>query len=285
MNRRISNYVPREDLFARATLDAFRRDPVGHYLREDAWLCFCPSPSLWIGALWGSPTPADVHEFLSALEVQLTLGKPYGSIFDVSGLESVTEPVFEAIAGYLQRHEDAIAQMNKRHAVVRPSGMVGAVAAGFYQIHPSPKPRPVQVFTTLRQALEWIDPGLPRLEALAIDELCQPWVGSNQKTVSRLQALLRTRLVGIDLVQAAEQLGMSVRTLQRHLRVAGTTFRRELETARIHQAGLQLEAGERSVTEVALELGFASSQSFWRQFRRMTGVSPSDWRRTRGSAA
>lgn len=48
---------------------------------------------------------------------------------------------------------------------------------------------------------------------------------------------------------------------------------------RIERAKALLEAGNRSVTEVALAVGFAETSSFSAAFRKVTGIPPSRYRR------
>ena len=48
---------------------------------------------------------------------------------------------------------------------------------------------------------------------------------------------------------------------------------------RLKQARALLEAGQRSITEVALAVGFADSAYFSRVFQREVGVSPSAYQR------
>ena len=50
---------------------------------------------------------------------------------------------------------------------------------------------------------------------------------------------------------------------------------------RIHKAQDFLRAPGKSVTEIAAELGFSSSQNFAIRFRQETGKSPTEWRRER----
>jgi len=78
--------------------------------------------------------------------------------------------------------------------------------------------------------------------------------------------------------QVARQLNMSARTLQRKLSDSGTTFKEILDETRHALALAYLSASEFSVGEITQRLGFSSSSSFTRAFRRWTGVSPSDWR-------
>lgn len=48
---------------------------------------------------------------------------------------------------------------------------------------------------------------------------------------------------------------------------------------RIERAKMLLQSSSRSVTEVALAVGFAETSSFSAAFRKSTGVAPSDYRR------
>jgi AraC-like DNA-binding protein len=94
------------------------------------------------------------------------------------------------------------------------------------------------------------------------------------------RAFFAERALGADsLCSASERLGMSARTLQRRLEDAGTSFWAELERARRERAFCLVTATDRSLFEVALELGFADSSTFSRAFRRWYSVQPSALRR------
>ena len=77
----------------------------------------------------------------------------------------------------------------------------------------------------------------------------------------------------------ARALHVSVRTLQRKLVAAGTTFRDVSDVARRGLAESYLADPHVSITEVAFLLGFSDQTSFHRAFRRWTGASPGAWRR------
>jgi AraC-like DNA-binding protein len=79
----------------------------------------------------------------------------------------------------------------------------------------------------------------------------------------------------------ARALHVSVRTLQRKLVGAGTTFREMTDTTRGHLAEEYLADRTISTAEVALLLGFSDQSSFNRAFRRWTGHPPGRWRRQR----
>jgi AraC-like DNA-binding protein len=77
----------------------------------------------------------------------------------------------------------------------------------------------------------------------------------------------------------ANMLGVSVRTLQRHLAEAGTTYAAEVEHARFAAAASLLEETDVPVLIVALDLGYSDHAHFSRAFRRWSGRTPREFRR------
>ncbi|WP_226797837.1 AraC family transcriptional regulator [Cupriavidus necator] len=92
-----------------------------------------------------------------------------------------------------------------------------------------------------------------------------------------LQALAGER--ALSLAAVARHLDISERTLQRRLMAAGTSFRTLCEEARRDLAGGYLAGGAMSLGEIAFRLGFDDANSFFRAFRRWTGMTPGDYRR------
>ena len=76
----------------------------------------------------------------------------------------------------------------------------------------------------------------------------------------------------------ASKLCVSVRTLQRKLDIAGTTFRDVCDDARRDLAQGYLTDPTVSIAEVAFLLGFSDQTTFHRAFRRWTGAAPGVWR-------
>jgi AraC-like DNA-binding protein len=79
------------------------------------------------------------------------------------------------------------------------------------------------------------------------------------------------------------------RSLQRHLSIYNTTFEAVMGRALTRHATTLLEQGEMQITQVALQLGYADPSHFVRAFRRWTGQTPGEFRRslciTRGNMA
>jgi AraC-like DNA-binding protein len=76
--------------------------------------------------------------------------------------------------------------------------------------------------------------------------------------------------------------GMSARTLSRHFEdEVGMTFRTWQRKLRLFKA-MEFLGGGRSVTETALDLGYASTSAFIYMFRQEVGQSPRVYQQTRG---
>lgn len=100
--------------------------------------------------------------------------------------------------------------------------------------------------------------------------------------VERVRTLLTDELSGGDasLDAIAERLGMSARTLQRRLRELGTSQQELLDEMRRHLAMRYLREPEMAVCEVAYLLGFSESSAFHRAFKRWTGKTPTEFRKS-----
>ena len=82
----------------------------------------------------------------------------------------------------------------------------------------------------------------------------------------------------IDLV--ADTLGTSVRTLQRRLADAGSSFMTLLDRSRLAAAVHVLEHTDAKVVDIALDLGYSEQAHFSRAFRRWMGLAPREYRRS-----
>ena len=82
------------------------------------------------------------------------------------------------------------------------------------------------------------------------------------------------------LQHTAVTLGISVRALQRRLSEEGTTFATVLRGLRREVAMGLIHHREMAVCEIAYLLGYAEPSTFYRAFRRWTGTSPREYRRT-----
>jgi AraC-like DNA-binding protein len=83
-----------------------------------------------------------------------------------------------------------------------------------------------------------------------------------------------------SLEEAARRLRMSSRTLGRRLSEEGTTFKSLVDDTRKRIALRYVAGHDLGLAEVALLSGFTETPSFYRAFRRWTGMTPSKYRWT-----
>ena len=78
--------------------------------------------------------------------------------------------------------------------------------------------------------------------------------------------------------RVAEKFEMTVRTLQRHLQQAGTSYQEILDQLRQELAEHYLTRSTLPVQDIAYYLGFTESRSFHRSFKGWTGMTPGEYR-------
>lgn len=80
-----------------------------------------------------------------------------------------------------------------------------------------------------------------------------------------------------ELEAVAEQLGLSSATLRRRLRSEGASYQEIKDDIRRDAAIYHLGRGIVSIEQVAEKIGFVEVTSFYRAFKRWTGVTPRDY--------
>lgn len=80
------------------------------------------------------------------------------------------------------------------------------------------------------------------------------------------------------LATVADRLAMGIRTLQLHLKEAGTSYQQLLDETRRELAVSHLREPNLSTTDIAYLLGFAEPSVFFRSFKKWTGQTPGAFR-------
>ena len=102
--------------------------------------------------------------------------------------------------------------------------------------------------------------------------------GKGFATVVRQSIINLVRPQFPTIQQVADNLNISVRTLQRRLKEEGHAYKTLLDELRRQFAVDYLKNGALSVKEIAYLLDYADSSSFIRSFRRWTGRTPEEYR-------
>jgi AraC-like DNA-binding protein len=110
---------------------------------------------------------------------------------------------------------------------------------------------------------------------------------TNMRPTGRLrQHLLSVQPSRIPAISAvARELGMSERSLRRHLATEGTSYRDVLRSTLETSAGRLLRDPARTIKQTAVALGFANAAAFSNAFKRWTGMTPGEYRRAHAKPA
>lgn len=105
-------------------------------------------------------------------------------------------------------------------------------------------------------------------------------LSSSQLYAKIIYYLHRNHQEQVTLADAAEYFGYSESYLKRILKEQGTGFSRLLERIRIYHAKQLLLGTALNVDAVARETGFSSPETFYRVFKKHTGKTPVEFRRS-----
>ena len=81
-----------------------------------------------------------------------------------------------------------------------------------------------------------------------------------------------------SLIQTAEILGMSPRTLQRKIAIENMSYKQLVEDIRYHEACWLLVNSKKNISDISLLLGYSDAGSFTRAFNRWSGNGPRHYR-------
>jgi AraC-like DNA-binding protein len=135
--------------------------------------------------------------------------------------------------------------------------------------------------TELERPFTFADPQLAKfLQRFAEDALAA--LPEQGLVSSQVREVLVRQLQGgeTSLRFIAKKLALSERSLQRQLRAENTTLKGITEELRRELATCYLSRNEFTVSEVAYMLGFSETAPFFRAFKKWTGLTPGDFRRS-----
>ena len=175
---------------------------------------------------------------------------------------------------YMTTRQDVFAQTVQRQALVHGTGAVGAAVAGFYRVV---QPRyAVESFSDVGDAARWLHPERAD-ELLALVRALRARLIHTPEVVLMLRACFESAASLPSAARAARTLGMSLRTLQRSLADAGTSFRSELQRFRLERAERMLSGSAASVKAVAATVEM-TPERLSALFRQVHGVTAEVWR-------
>ena len=263
-------------LRATTSLDAFLRSPIDAFVVRRSF-AFWQSGRGANGLIaWGTPDETDIGEMTEAFDVVLGPHvREHVSLVDVRAVERIEPLAFTALLKFMTMRRAAYAKCTKKQAIVCNKSALGAAIIGLY--HMMQPAYPTAVFYDERQAIPWLYGEGPEGGKVS---RAYAQVKAHAQGATPLLARVRA---GLDeekgtMQSLARSLRTSVRTLQRQLRSAGTSFRAERDRARIERAKMLLRETQLTVSAIALRMGFANPSAFVSAFRRATGATPGTFR-------
>jgi AraC-like DNA-binding protein len=267
----------------RAPFDEYLKDPIGRWTGSVGWCHFLAADPWLAGTImWGPLEAKGLEQMLRcATAAKAVIPEPHAVIVDGRRVRSVDPVSFQLTADYTVRHRRELEQIVTQCAGVRPGGLFGAVAEGYWRI--VPVRYPVMVFSERGEALQWLG---CEAHAGVLDDIERKALSATEDTslIEGLHRKISEQPVDMTPELAAKGLGMSLRSLQRKLQAEGTTFQRELTVVRIRIAQSMMLEADTPLARVAVDVGFASPAVFSVAFRKLVGASPKEWRDARRRA-
>ncbi len=158
-------------------------------------------------------------------------------------------------------------------------------AESFHHLHPGPSSRVRQLLEAM--AVEYAS-GAPQSQqmlkslALALAQMAVRQLraertkeGGDPDIVDRMVSRIRARLGNITLEGIADEFGYHPNYVSSLIRKkTGKTFREQQIDARMAAANMLLERSELSVQAVSQLVGYASTSSFYKEYRHRFGAAP-----------
>jgi AraC-like DNA-binding protein len=264
---------------AAAGIDELAEAPVGRYLLGAHTLSFVADERLVGIVAWGRPSAEELLGVVRTHEKLRPMLPVHMALVDVRHLEWPDPMAYRVLVEYLVERGGWLAEAMDRVAVVRSNdSLIGAVTAGLPAV--TSVPFGAEMFTDRRAALVW----LGRADAEVLDQEIEALVVDASGTPATIR-LLREQLDAApgthSVHDVARRLGLTVRSLQRRLRASGTTYQAEHGRAQVRMAMRLLEGTDAPLTHVAMDVGCESLSHFSALFRKVTGETPTDWRKRR----
>ena len=250
-----------------ADADQFFSDPGAHVLLRRRYLVTLTDGGTLGIVPFGVVEGQDARDVLPVLErLPRAIGPRRRQLVDLRRVTRYDRAAMEALVAFYGSQSPYL-QTVGREAVVRPAGYLGAFAEGFYRA--APVPIDGRAFTDEGDAFGWLVDG-GGWGDLPVDE----WTRRGPTPLDALQSLVRRAGATLSQTEAARELGLSTRTLQRRLDSVEGGYRGLRRRVLVEEARRLLRTTELPIKAIAFELGYRSPARLTAAFRRETGLTP-----------
>jgi AraC-like DNA-binding protein len=125
------------------------------------------------------------------------------------------------------------------------------------------------------------DPQLCRILQRYLEHVLAEMPREDKMLASVRKAIAETMREGDPTIaRVAKNLALSPRTLERRLKERGTRFKKLMDDTRRRFAINYLKDGDQTLTQIAFLMGYSEVSAFNRAFKRWTGTTPMEYRRS-----
>ena len=250
-------------------LDTFFDVPAHRYVVRRSFAYWQAERHTFGIILWGRPDEVDVDEMCAAHEVGANpLFRGHTSIVDLRAVDAVDMLAFARLLAYLKKRRDAWSPMVSRQAVLHGGGFAHATVAGMFEFF---RPQhPVVFFDDPALAYEAV--GATDVGA-EVENLRQLLLGAPE-IVRRVRSAFEVLPLRARAGDVARRVGMSVRSLQRHLGAVGSSLRGERQAVMIRRCEQLLAETDLDLEAIAASVGASSASHLVQLFKQHRGTTP-----------
>lgn len=263
-----------------ASLDEIERGPVGRALTGASFLTWCTTPRLVGTVHFGRRDVPDAHTLarLYSLVRHVELRPPLRRVVDGRALKGVDDDAWNYMMAVVSQQAHGMRDLFERQAVIVEPTIDGARNAALLPAFgPSDQFR---VFADADEAYRWSDPEDGPAAHQAVDALLAE-ISTAGDVAVRTRAWVAAHLREARIATCASTLGVSTRSLQRHLTAAGLTFRAIVTDERVAAAQARLLHGAGKIDAIARDVGCSSASQLSVLLRRAGLERPSEVRAAR----
>lgn len=230
---------------------------VGRALAGQSFVTWCYAPRLAGTVHFGHRDVSDaallirLYSLISHKDLRLPIRRVVDGRDFVGVGEDAWRLMTDRLAPVLPRRSGLI---ERQALILRPGAEGVRVASLLPTLGPGD---PFKVFEDPAEAFEWADPDDGPAAFRAVEELIAGLQGPKH-FASKARAWIEANLCRADVDRCALELGLSRRSLQRHLSAASTSFRELSMQARVETAKRLLSDPRLKVATVAREVGCSS---------------------------
>lgn len=255
--------------------ERFLGSTVGRYTVFETGLVWCASRALCGVLLWGAPKMDETRRILHVLDQYPTqMASSFAIVLDTRAVEAVDASALALLYDWIvARREDLSRKLRLQANVIR-EGPIGFLLTGLLPV--ARWTLPYRVFYEPSEAFRAVTSADPDALCAEVEGIAERARGASRELAQVRRALAASLETSLDLL--SRSLGISSRSLQRALHRAGTSFQREVASARLARAEAMLRTSDDKIATVGARVGL-SERALTQLFRSRTGLTPGEWRK------